>query len=285
MGAIRWVFVLIIVSPIAEKKIMTSSEIFINPEKCLKDGICINVCPCQIFKKSPSGVPEVNTDLIKTCIKCGHCASVCPGNAITVKALNPDDYRSESKDLPTFDVFANLVMSRRSVRNFKDKPVEIATIQKIVDMTRFCPTAKNTQSLSWLIVDGREKVRKLSAAVIDTFRTIERMAPLVEAFDKGDDVVSRGAPQLAIVYGPEKYPWGVMDAAIAVANFELAAKASGIGSCWGGFITSAAATDKKIGKSIGLDDSDKIFAAVMVGYPKYSFKKIPPRSPLRMRVF
>lgn len=265
---------------------MNNSEIVINPEKCLKDGICINVCPCQIFKHSKTGLPEIDPTLAKTCIKCGHCASACPGNAITVQGLNPDEFRPghENLNLPTFEVFSNLVISRRSIRNFKDKPVEIELIQKLIDITRYCPTAKNTQALSWLIVNGAEKVRKVSAAVIETFRPNDKMAPLVEAFDKGEDPVSRGAPQLAIIYGPEKYAWGTMDAAIAIANLELAAKASEIGTCWGGFITYAASVNKSIGKSLGLDDSDKIFAAIMLGYPKYMFKKVPPRNQPRLRI-
>ncbi len=263
---------------------MNNSEIFIDPSKCLKDGICINICPCQIFKPGTSGIPSVDAGLIKTCIKCGHCVSACPGDAITVKALAKSDFKTGLAELPNFEVFANLVMSRRSVRVFKDKPVELDLLSNLIDMTRYCPTAKNTQTLSWLLVNGSDKVRKISAQVIETFRSIDRMKPLVEAFDRGEDPVCRNAPQLAIVYGPEKYQWGTLDAAIAVANLELAAKASGIGTCWGGFITSAAGSDKEIGRQLGLDDSEKIFAALMIGYPRYQFRKVPPRNQLRLKV-
>ncbi|MDD3148387.1 MAG: nitroreductase family protein [Candidatus Riflebacteria bacterium] len=263
---------------------MNNAEIFINPEKCLKDGICINICPCQIFTPGTAGIPAINQSLVKTCIKCGHCVSACPGNAITVKALNESEFKTSSSALPEFEVFSNLVMSRRSIRTFRDKPVELDLLCKLLDMTRYCPTAKNTQSLSWLIVNGKEKVRQVAASVIDAFKDIERMAPMVEAFARGEDPVCRNAPQLAIIYGPEKYQWGTMDAAIAVANLELAAKTSGIGTCWGGFVTSAAAVSKEVGRKLGLDDSEKIFAALMIGYPQYHYKKIPPRNPLRLKI-
>ncbi len=263
---------------------MSNAEIFINPEKCLKDGICTNICPCQIFKPGKAGIPVVDPNLIKTCIKCGHCVSACPGDAITVKALGEGGFKAGMSDLPDFEVFANLVMSRRSIRTFRDKPVEIELLQKLIDMTRYCPTAKNTQTLSWLIVNGPEKVRQVAASVIEAFKDVERMAPMAEAFARGEDPVCRNAPQLAIIYGPEKYQWGTMDAAIAVANLELAAKTSGVGTCWGGFVTSAAAASKEVGRRLGLDDSDKIFAALMIGYPKYQYKKIPPRNPLRLKI-
>ncbi|NCB39366.1 MAG: 4Fe-4S dicluster domain-containing protein [Erysipelotrichia bacterium] len=263
---------------------MNSSEIVIDHSKCLKDGICINICPCQIFKQGTAGIPEVNTGLIDMCIKCGHCVSACPGNAISVSQLKNEDFRPAPTELPSLEAFSKLAMSRRSIRNFKDKPVEIELLQKLIDMTRFCPTAKNTQTLSWLIVNGPEKVRKVSAAVVETFRPNAKMAPMVEAFDQGQDPISRGAPQLAIIYGPEKYTWGTIDAAIATASFELAAKASGVGTCWGGFITTAATANKDIGKNLGLDDKEKIFAVIMLGYPRYTFKKVPPRNPLRLRI-
>ena len=263
---------------------MNNADIFIDHSKCLKDGICVNICPCQIFKPGTAGIPEVDTSLMKTCIQCGHCVSACPGDAITVKALDTAEFRTGLAELPGFEVFSNLVMSRRSIRAFKDKPVELEQLSRLIDMTRFCPTAKNTQALSWLLVNGKEKVRKVAAQAVETFRSVDRMKPLVDAFDRGEDPVCRNAPQLAIVYGPEKYQWGTLDAAIAVANLELAAKASGIGTCWGGFITTAAGADKEIGKKLGLDDSEKIFAALMLGYPQYQYKKIPPRKPLRLKV-
>lgn len=263
---------------------MNSAEIFIEPAKCRKDGICVNICPCQIFKPGTSGVPEVEAGLVSTCIRCGHCVSACPGDAITVKALKDTDFKPDSSRLPEFEVFEDLVMSRRSIRTFKNGPVKIELLQKLLEMTRYCPTARNTQALSWLIVNGPEKVRQVAADVINIFRPIERMAPLVKAFDNGEDPVCRNAPQLLIAYGPEKYAWGSLDAAIAIANLELAAKTSGLGTCWGGFVTNAATSDKLIGRHLGLDDSEKIFAALMIGYPKYAYRKVPPRKPLRLKV-
>lgn len=266
------------------ERAMNSAEIFIDPAKCRKDGICVKICPCQIFKPGTSGVPEVEAGLVSTCIRCGHCVSACPGDAITVKALNAAEFKPGISKLPEFEVFENLVMSRRSIRSFKSEPVKLELLQKLLDMTRYCPTAKNTQSLSWLIVNGHEKVRQVAADVINIFRPVERMAPLVAAFDNGEDPVCRNAPQLLIAYGSEKYAWGNLDAAIAIANLELAAKTSGLGTCWGGFVTNAAASDKQIGRHLGLDDSEKIFAALMIGYPKYAYRKVPPRNPLRLKV-
>ncbi|HNX74403.1 MAG TPA: nitroreductase family protein [Candidatus Rifleibacterium sp.] len=264
---------------------MTSNAaIFIDKSKCRKDGICIKICPNKIFEPGQSGVPEINSTLSKNCIECGQCVAVCPGDAITVKALPSKNFLPGITSLPDFEAFANLVKSRRSIRTFKDKPVEIDLLQKLFDMARYCPTAKNSQALSWVLVNGRDKVRKIAGQVIDAFRSNKHMAPFVEAYDSGEDPVCRNAPQLALIYGPESYTWGTLDAAIAIANFELGAKASGLGTCWGGFVTTAAAANPEIGKQLGLDASEKIFAAVMIGYPQYQYNKIPPRRPLRLKI-
>lgn len=263
---------------------MGNSAVAINPDKCKKDGLCINVCPCEIFGKGESGIPLIREEVVSTCIKCGHCAAICPGGAITLSDLSPVDFQSVPVNTPTLPVLSNLIKNRRSIRNYEARPVEMEKIKELLELTRFCPTAKNTQNLSWIVINGAEKVRALSAAVIDAFRPNDRMADLVKAFDRGEDPIHRGAPQVAIAYGPEKYPWGTMDATIAMANLELAAKAGGLGTCWGGFSTWAASTNPEIGKSIGLSATDKIFAVIMIGYPKYTFRLVPPRKPLRLRI-
>lgn len=263
---------------------MPNTHVSINSDKCLKDDICVSVCPCGIFQSSELGFPKIDTKLTGTCIKCGHCISSCPGDAITVSGLNITDFQPVQANLPVFNVLDNLVKSRRSIRNFKDRQVEKEKISKLLELTRYCPTAKNTQNLSWVVIDGPEKVRAFSAAVIDVFRASGNMAEAVNAFDHGKDPIHRGAPMVVIACAPEKYPWGTMDATIAMTSFELAAKAEGLGTCWAGFSTWAAASSKDVGRSIGLDDTDKIYAAMMVGYPKFSYHVVPPRKPLKLRI-
>ncbi len=262
---------------------MSNNGISIDRNNCIKDGACISVCPCGIFRPTESGYPDINSEAAITCIKCGHCASICPGKAIKIEELLPANYQQIQANTPSATVLANLIKSRRSIRNFKDTLVEPEKLKSILEITRYCPTAKNTQNLSWIVVNGREKVQQLSSTVIDTFRNNERMTPVVNEFDQGKDPIHRGAPQVIVCYGPEKYPWGTMDAAVAIANLELVAKAEGLGTCWGGFSTWAASTSKDVGKSIGLDESQKIFAVLMIGYAKFPYRLVPPRKPLNLK--
>ena len=263
---------------------MNDSGIQIDATRCRKDAICINICPVGIFGGSAGALPLVDENLAKNCIKCGHCSAACPTEAITIPGLALKDYQKLPRELPDLKGFGSLVQSRRSIREFKDQPVDLNQITELLELTRYCPTAKNTQLLYWVLVNGAPKVRELSAAVIDTFRSNEKMAPMVQAFDNGFDPVNRGAPQVLLACAPARYDWGTFDAAIAIANFELAAKAAGIGTCWAGFTTRAASLATKVGDVIDLAADDKIFGAVMLGYPKFGYCRIPPRKTLKLKI-
>ena len=263
---------------------MSTSAIKIDAKLCCKDAICVNICPVGIFQGSVGSLPVVDENMASNCIKCGHCSSACPTDAISIPGLATADYQKLSTTMPDLQSFRDLVMGRRSIREFKEQPVDLELINELLEITRFCPTAKNTQLLHWVLVNGAKKVRELSAAVIDTFRSNEKMAPMVQAFDRGADPINRGAPQVLLVCGPVKYDWGALDAAIAIANFELAAKASGLGTCWAGFTTRAAQVGPAVNACIGLGVNDKVFAAVMLGHPVYEYCRVPPRKPLELKI-
>jgi len=263
---------------------MTTQKITIDAAKCRKDGICVSICPVGIFQGKIGEVPTVDAGLATACIKCGHCAAACPGDAIAVEGLAAAEYQTYPAKAASLHELRSLVLSRRSVREFKDEPVPLEQVKELLEITRYCPTAKNTQLLRWVLVNGKDKVREISAAVIDTFRPNEKMAPMVQAFDSGLDPVNRKAPHLLLVYGPARYDWGSLDAAIYIANFELAAKAAGLGTCWAGFTTRAASQAALVNEKIGLTTEDKVFGAVMLGYPEYKYLRVPPRKPLHLKI-
>jgi len=65
--------------------------------------------------------------------------------------------------------FKETVLKRRMVRNFADKPVDIETIKKIVELTRHAPSAGFTQGQSFVVVTNSD-VRK---AIADTCEEAE----------------------------------------------------------------------------------------------------------------
>jgi nitroreductase len=59
--------------------------------------------------------------------------------------------------------FKDVVLKRRMVRNFADKPVDPQTIQRIVDMTRQAPSAGFTQGQSFVVVYKPETKQAIAA--------------------------------------------------------------------------------------------------------------------------
>ncbi len=50
--------------------------------------------------------------------------------------------------------FEKLVLSSRSIRNFKDKTIDTDILKKLINITRFCPSSANLQSLKYIIVNN-----------------------------------------------------------------------------------------------------------------------------------
>ena len=64
-----------------------------------------------------------------------------------------------------FESLRQLMMSDRTVRRFKeDREVSIETLEKLVELTRYCPSGRNAQPLRYIPVtseEGRDKVYPL----------------------------------------------------------------------------------------------------------------------------
>jgi NAD-dependent dihydropyrimidine dehydrogenase PreA subunit len=54
-----------------------------KPEKCIGCGMCLEVCPHNVFKQEAKKVVIQDRD---ACMECGACAKNCPVQAVTVKA-------------------------------------------------------------------------------------------------------------------------------------------------------------------------------------------------------
>jgi nitroreductase len=65
---------------------------------------------------------------------------------------------------------------------------------------------------------------------------------------------------------------------IALTYLELAAPSLGLGTCWAGYFTAAANFYPPLQKALDLPQGHLPYGATMIGYPKYSYQRIPPRN-------
>ena len=96
-------------------------------------------------------------------------------------------------------------------------------------------------------------------------------------------LVFRNAPVVIVSHGIKANFLAHTNCAVATRNMEIMALAAGLGTCWVGFLTSAAHVSRRIGKYLGIPAVRNIYGALMVGYPKHVYKKRIPRKGREVR--
>lgn len=139
-----------------------------------------------------------------------------------------------------------VLKTRRSIREYKDKPIPKEVLERIVDAARFAPTARNEQPWEFIVVVEKETLNKI-AGLTDHGKFIAQAAACILVFCKDT-----------------KYY--LEDGCAATENILIAATALGIGSCW-------VAGDKKpycrqIHELLNVALSFKLVSMVSLGYPK-----------------
>ncbi len=174
-------------------------------------------------------------------------------------------------------------MSRRSVREFKNRPVARETLEALLNAARRAPTASNTQKLHWIVVEGEGKVRALSVEAMNWMRTSDIGPDKLEQWKNGYDFILRGAPAVIVACTPADYLWGKEDCAIAVTFLELVAEARGLGVCWTGYLIRVARVHAPLREALSIPEGYAMHGGLMIGEPKYSYPRIPPRKPLSVQ--
>jgi nitroreductase/NAD-dependent dihydropyrimidine dehydrogenase PreA subunit len=264
-------------------------SITVDSEKCNKDGICVTACPTKVIQlNSTEEVPTPIPEFEEFCLACGHCIAVCPAGAFSLNWLRSEACPPISKELVlSRDQAEQFLRSRRSIRNFKDRPVEREKLQNLLKIACFAPSAKNNQPWHWAVVEKIADVRRMAAMVIDWMRMVIRKHPeqaelrglprVVAAWDAGEERICRGAPHVIVGHCDRNYGFGAEDTALALSYLELFAPTLGLGSCWGGYFYSAVNVHPPLFEALGLPAGHKAFGAVMVGYPKLRYQRLPLR--------
>ncbi len=126
------------------------AQLIVDKNKCKKDGICEGECPIAIIKlKDGDGFPELVPGGDEMCLVCGHCVAVCPHGAMSHDQVQIEDSPAIDKNLVIDEYQAvQFLRSRRSIRFFKDETPDKATLQRLIEISRYAPTAGNSQLVS-----------------------------------------------------------------------------------------------------------------------------------------
>ncbi len=188
-----------------------------------------------------------------------------------------------------------VLRKRRSVRLFKETPIDRASRDLILEAAIRAPTAGGTEAWLFIAVESDEARKRLHRLLLDAHRTyFTRLLRKPWTDERFDSWVARFggdyclAPLYVAVFADLRDRvyidprieeiWVQQSCAAAVENMLLAACDLGIGSCW--FGVSLLIEDEMKGL-LGVDDPNlRLSAVVDLGYPRSEVKATPRRKGL-----
>ncbi|MFP4532206.1 MAG: nitroreductase family protein [Desulfobacterales bacterium] len=253
-----------------------------------------------------SGVWQIENEepvaaLPERCNLCSHCVAVCPTEAIVHDKLDPNQVRPIDKKRIDPNACRETVITRRSVRQYLKKPVRRGTVQNLIDLAGYSPTATNSQHVEYTVLTDPARLNKVSEEVFAIGRKIydwaqtspgrmvfgglklyPAMARLFEKYidpmddyiaqmDAGRDLILHNAPVLILIHAPARSFFGAANCNIAATNIMNYAHALGLGTCMIGFVTLASRFSKQLTQTIELPEGRKIHASLVLGHPKYDY--------------
>lgn len=148
------------------------------------------------------------------------------------------------------DIF-EAILTRRSVRQFQDRPVPEELVEKLLRAAAAAPSARNGQPWQFVVLTGREILRQ--ASTVNPYAEMAARAPLAILIC-GDTRLEKSAG-----YWP-------VDCAAAAQNMLLAAHGLGLGAVWTGVWPRPERMDG-FRRLLDLPDAVMAHSLIVAGYP------------------
>ncbi|MCK4787405.1 MAG: nitroreductase family protein [Desulfobacteraceae bacterium] len=285
--------------------------ITIDSAKCTKCGLCIDVCPNYVLSSnSESGETEIRHP--DQCCICGHCVAVCPESAIDLEEMASQRFEDLADTKIPPENMKSFLQSRRSIRAFKEKAVSRELLEQLIETGIHAGTSSNGQTEGFIIIEDQNTLAELEQIVINVlwnsglkylgssigmkftqmryghemcqqYMAYHNIIKNLKRSNQLKGMVFRNAPAVIVIHGIRANYLTHANCAIATRNMEIMAKSMSLGTCWVGFLTSAAHMSRKICKYLGIPADRNIYGAIMVGYPKHRYTKSIPRRSREVR--
>ena len=246
-------------------------------DSCIGCGQCVKVCiRGHLAVGEDRKAREVESPY--SCFRCGHCVSVCPKNAITLRC-DPSAQEPLDRPLITPEDLAWLYRTRRSLRWF-DRNCTKEELERLLDSVRYAPTAENSQSVEYAVIDERfGEFMELLASILRTHTNEHpRLKQFVDYVDAGqkekNNPFTWEGRQLIIAFA--RFP---IDAIIPMEQIDLMAYSMGLGGFHSRWMLQAAENDPERFMSFfpGVREDLTAYAVYVIGHPRVRFKRTVPR--------
>jgi nitroreductase len=148
-----------------------------------------------------------------------------------------------------------IIYKRRTIRRFKQDPISVDTLKKLVDFARVAPMASNIQGLEFIIIKDVEERKKV-------FPLVNWAGSLPK--DQRTPESGREPTAYIVVLANTKIKKSFVDFDVgaAVENILLGAISFGIGTCW-----MASINARKIREIYEIPEHYDIKQVISLGYP------------------
>ncbi|MCK4758563.1 MAG: nitroreductase family protein [Candidatus Aminicenantes bacterium] len=147
-----------------------------------------------------------------------------------------------------------LILSRRSARQFKPEPVSRSILEKLINAARLAPSGANLQPLEFVVVDEEEVRKRLFPCLRWAAYIVPEGNP-----QPGHEPVAYVVVLVNLKLRKKGYE---RDVGAAVENMILAAWEERVGSCW-----IANADIEKIKDMLNVPEDYKVDSVLALGYP------------------
>lgn len=241
-------------------------------DSCIGCGKCVKVCirgHLQVIDKKATEVESAYN-----CFGCGHCAAICPKGAIELRCSDGSQECVEGIPVDP-ESLSDLYRQRRSIRWF-DRKCTKEELEKLLSTVRYSPTAENSQSVQYAVVDERfdDFMILLASILRDHTHEHARLKQFVDYVDAG--MAEKNNPftwegrQLIIAFA--RLP---IDAIISIEQLDLMAYSMGLGGFHSRWMLQASENDPERFMSFFPEIKKDLnaYAVFVIGHPRIKFER------------
>ena len=175
------------------------------------------------------------------------------------------------------------LMTRRSIRKFKDTQVPDAILKEIIRVGTYAPSALDLQPWSFIVIQDQELLKRISdyckPIMLSHLKDAgDEMNAFRELLKSSDFSTFYHAPTIIMVTGKTSDRFREIDCSLCAGNMILAAHSLGLGSCWIGS-TELAFGNQDLMAACGIPEGYSPICTIAFGYPaeipEVPFKKDP----------
>ena len=169
------------------------------------------------------------------------------------------------------NVVVENIMTRRSIRDYKDEPVDRETMAKVLECGIYAPSAMNSQGWAVRVVDAPDFIEGVTNIAVAQRPEIKEQ--------EGFRNIFRNAPTVAFIAVPEESYSGEFDSGLLAENMMLSAWSMGVGSCCLGSVVPVMNFEeaKPYLERLNLPEDYKLMVAIAFGYPAQDTPEAPAR--------